>query len=34
MSTVVATPWVMSSAMHVPTTGAVLKPEPLKAVAR
>ena len=34
MSTVLARPSVMSSAMHVPTAGAILKPEPLNAVAR
>src|SRR4029453_14401292 len=33
-STVLARPSVISSAMHCPTAGAILKPEPLNAVAR
>jgi glycine/D-amino acid oxidase-like deaminating enzyme len=34
MSTVFARPSVTSSAMHIPTAGAILNPEPLNAVAR
>jgi hypothetical protein len=34
MSTVLARPSVMSSAMQRPTAGAILKPAPLNAVAR
>jgi hypothetical protein len=34
MSTVLASPSKIRSARHVPTAGAILKPEPLNAVAR